>query len=169
MGVVVAMACGAGETPQAEPPAEVAASGGLAAGAGELIEGTPPGGLEDWLGDIEAGLSEAESGPGADPARLQRRLLDLYVGRQEYLEMYWGPSGRLQGAGGEALGDAIVQLEAAFHELLQAVVAEPVDAAGVRSWAAVTKRRAGEVRASALASGLELSPRRVAAGAAGGE
>lgn len=158
VAAAMAVACSEGEEPASDTqPADGRAVDMGAPGSG-LIQGTPPGGLEDWLSEIEAGLPSSPGAPGEESRQVQRRLLDLYVGRQEYLEMYWGPTGRLQGEGGEALGEAILELETAFHELLQAHVREPLDTARFVSALQAAKARVAAVRVAAPQSGLVLVP-----------
>ncbi|MGH7501177.1 MAG: hypothetical protein ACREL7_05400 [Longimicrobiales bacterium] len=134
VGLTVAL-FGAGCGPGA--PAEGEPEDGRAAAATEdgptaLIAGTPPGGLADWVSDIRAGTRGIEAIAAEDPTMAQRTALDLYVGRQEYLEMYYGTNGRLSIGVAEALGIAVMENEARFHELLQLLAATPVDTAAVR-------------------------------------
>jgi hypothetical protein len=121
------------------------------------IEGTPAGGLEDWLSDLEAGLpSMAEVVSQTVPT--QRGVVQLYVGRQEYIEMYWGPSGVLQGEGGAGLASGVVELEASFHELMQSLLGQPLDTARVRAAMDAVTTRIADVRREAAVSGLPLVP-----------
>lgn len=153
---LLAAACGAperGETGLPDVRGEAAVSDSLG-----RIEGTPPGDLDTWLTDIERGMDSALAAMDSGWVPAQRALLELYVGRQEYLEMYWGPSGRLQGEGGAELGERIVELESAFHELLQAFVSQPLDAERLERARGAVKSRIAEVRRVAPLSGLVLRP-----------
>jgi hypothetical protein len=162
LGLVVALAlaqagCGDGGVP--------GTGGSAPAGAGDpepsegfRMEGTPAGGLETWLAAITTGMPTSGSALTSDWQAQHRQLLELYIGKQEYVEMYWGPNGRLQGEGGVALGQAVLDLETAFHEVLQRLVAVPLDTAGVLSAAAKVRQEAAAVWDAAALSGLPLVP-----------
>lgn len=105
-----------------EPAAESMAAGGTdtsAATAQGLIPGTPPGGLAQWVEDIRTGLEAVPAQAAEDRALAQRTALDLYIGRQEYLELYYGEVGRFKAT--QALADAITADERAFHRILEMV------------------------------------------------
>ncbi len=87
-----------------------------AGGAEGPIEGTPPGDLGTWVADVREVL-EGLPGASVDRAVVQQQVLDMYVGRQEYVEMYYGPGGRL--AGSAELGAAVTAAEERFHALMQ--------------------------------------------------
>ncbi len=158
MAVGLAVAgCSRGDVPGTDASARTADSEASPAG-GLRVEGTPPGGLESWLSEIRSGMPTDGSAMKSQWQVLHRQLLELYVGRQEYVEMYWGPNGRLQGEGGLALGQAVLDLETAFHEVLQGIVAVPLDTTVVLSAAAKVKREADMVWAAAEVSGLSLEP-----------
>lgn len=150
---------------EANGPAVPEAAGAEAAEAGP-IEGTPAGGLDDWLSDIEAGLPSVEE-VATQPVPTQRGVVQLYVDRQEYIEMYWGPSGRLQGEGGAVLAEGVAELESAFHELIQSLLGQPPDTARVRSAMNTVTFRISDVRRVAAESGLLLVPPGNAAGSDG--
>jgi hypothetical protein len=128
-----AAACGAARDD--EPPGEEMDGAAIEAGsAADLIPNTPAGGLTDWVADIREGTTGIEGMAAEDPMRAQRAALDLYVGRQEYLELYYGTYGRLAGGGvAVELGQSIMDNEARFHELLQLLAVTPVDTAAVRA------------------------------------
>lgn len=67
------------------------------------------------MSDIRAGLREVE----AEPSAAGSRVVSLYVGRQEYIEMFYGPGGEITGQDHPALADAVMTQEATFHELMQ--------------------------------------------------
>ena len=98
-----AVAAPANTAPQAAPNA--------------LIPGTPPGDLDAWVREIRAGIAALPAAVAQDPAAAQRTALDLYVTRQEYLEMYYGVDGRLKQS--EELAAAVETAEERFHELLK--------------------------------------------------
>src|SRR5512142_505360 len=60
-----------------------------------LAAGTPAGGLHDWITDVRRGLQGVTETAAVDPTRASKAALDLYLTRQEYIEMYWGTAGRL--------------------------------------------------------------------------
>jgi high-affinity iron transporter len=94
-----------------------------------LIPGTPEGDLGDWVQNIVDGTARLPEEAKSDAASAQRKALDLYVSRQEYIEMYYGPGGKLSASA--ELGAAIESAEARFHELMQLLGAKPVDIAAV--------------------------------------
>jgi len=156
--VVAALAfarCGGEAAPETDGSAEAVEA---RSGEGIRVAGTPPGGLESWLADITSGMPADGSELVSSWQALHRRLLELYVGRQEYVEMYWGPNGRLQGEGGLALGQAVLDLETAYHEVLQGVVSVPLDTTAVLESAGKVKREAAAVLEAARVSGLPLAP-----------
>jgi hypothetical protein len=111
--VVAATACKA-ETQPASGHAEAAAG---APSDTTLIKGTPDGDLETWLGDMKSALTQVRDSLDANRAEAHKRVLDLYVSRQEYAEMYYGPGGRMQPE--PALADAVKMNETRFHELMR--------------------------------------------------
>lgn len=160
---LVAAACGEGKPrPEETGPAGTESPGAAAttpAGTPEgLIAGTPPGGLEDWVADIRegtAGLTERAltEGPAA-----QRVALDLYIGRQEYIEMYYGPGGRLHPAGATELGETVLAAEQEFHDLLQRLAVQPPDTAAIRLGVDSLGARLERVVRLAKAAGATLVP-----------
>ena len=60
-----------------------------------LIPGTPEGDLGDWVQNIIDGTAPLPEEAKSDAGSAQRKALDLYVSRQEYIEMYYGPGGKL--------------------------------------------------------------------------
>lgn len=99
----------------------------------DLIPGTPAGGLEDWVADIREGTVGIEVAAAEDATAAQRKALDLYVGRQEYLELYYGTNGRLTSGVEMELGEAVMENERRFHEMLQLLAVSPVDTAALRA------------------------------------
>ncbi len=101
------------ETPRADRAVTVAAS---ASAPATLAVGTPAGGLREWVGDVRRGLAGVPALAVRDAGQAQKRALDLYLTRQEYIEMYWGEGGRL--TRGRELAPAIEEAENRFHILL---------------------------------------------------
>ena len=50
-----------------------------------------------------------------DPAAAQRIVLDVYVNRQEFVEIYYGETGRVSAGG--PLGAAVMSAEKMFHDV----------------------------------------------------
>lgn len=133
-----ALGCGGADAPPADRAAESvspARQGTLArdaadtlASAAAVVPGTPPGGLYQWVSEIRSGISLLPAEAARDVAAAQRRALELYTTRQEYLEKYWGPRGRLISGG--ALGSAVEKAEHEFHDLMQLLVAAPAPDTG---------------------------------------
>ena len=146
--------CGPQEGETGEAPAAEAGTAGPSAGEASpgLIAGTPAGGLRDWVEAILAGTASLADDASADRSAAQRTALDLYITRQEYLEMYYGPSGRQPGT--PALGQAVLDAETRFHELLQLLAADPVDPAAVREGTTLLHAQLDRVLAEAGAAGV---------------
>ncbi len=106
----------AAETPRAGSAVMVPAG---ASAPATLAAGTPAGGLPDWIGDVRRGLAGVPALATRDAAEAQKRALDLYLTRQEYIEMYWGEGGRL--TRGRELAPAIEEAENRFHILLSSL------------------------------------------------
>jgi hypothetical protein len=77
--------------------------------------GTPAGALPDWITEVKKGIADLPALSQKDPAGAQKRALDLYLTRQEYIEMYWSAA-RLPTT--PALSQAVKDAETRFHELL---------------------------------------------------
>jgi FTR1 family protein len=114
--------------------------------AGGLIAGTPDGDLDQWVTDIRTGIQPLAAEAVADGPGAQRKALDLYITRQEYIEMYYGPGGRLQASA--ELGNAIEESEAAFHNLMQLLGKPPVDAEAARQAVAALDEKQARVLAA---------------------
>src|SRR5262245_49831258 len=87
---------------------------GQASPATEVIAGTPKGDLEDWVSEIRVGLDSVKG--VTNRVEANRRIVTLYATRQEFLEAYYGPTGRLSPT--ESLGTAVKTAETRFHELM---------------------------------------------------
>lgn len=136
---------------------------------GGLVRGTPPGGLRDWVSEIREGVRALPAEAVRDVAGARRRALDLYVTRQEYVEIYYGPGGRLLPAAAVELGAAVKEAEARFHELLQLLNQGPAPDS-VQVAAAVERLDAELTRvlAEADSAGAPASPRDTAGAGSGG-
>ena len=114
--------CSASGCEEKPKPAPAPQSAAPSAAAG-LVPGTPPGDFEDWLHVMRSGLDTVATELKTDRARAQKRVLDLYVTRQEYLEMYFGQGGRL--APTPELAESVKSAETRFHELMALTGAAP--------------------------------------------
>ncbi len=137
-------------------PSEARTSAVAPPGTG-LIQGTPAGGLEDWTREIKEGTRALTAQATTNAAAAQRRALDLYVGRQEYIEMYWGPQGRLKAAT-PALGASVLSAETAFHDLLQLLAFPPVDTMKMRTSVDTLALRMDRVLSEAKQANVPLMP-----------
>jgi len=105
------------EQPATQAADSTAASTQIAAAADTaLIPNTPPGDLEDWVAYMHAGLDTVATEIKTDHAAAQRRVIDIYVTRQEYAEQYYGPGGRMGPT--PELAESIKTAEDRFHELM---------------------------------------------------
>ena len=121
-------ALGCADQPEATTN-DTASAAGTAAPATGLIAGTPDGDLDTWVGDIRRGIATLPADAKTDVAAAGRKTNDLYISRQEYIEMYYGVGGRLKAS--EALGLEIENSEARFHELMKIFLAQPVDVSAI--------------------------------------
>lgn len=118
--MVIAVGCKA-EAPATEDP--VTEPAGTVAPDAPLIAGTPAGDIEQWIADIRSGLAGVEPAIDENRSEAHKRVLDLYVTRQEYIEMYYGLAGRMQPA--PELAEAVKLNETRFHELMRLTGAVP--------------------------------------------
>jgi len=147
----------AAETRPLGPATTVPAS---AAAPATLAAGTPAGGLRDWIAEVRQGLASVPAQATSQSGDAQRRALDLYLTRQEYIEMYWGEGGRL--TRGRELAPAIEEAENRFHLLLAAL--EPRFATKsevLRREIASLEQQYDRVLAAALSARVPLDPHRV--------
>ncbi|MCI0434302.1 MAG: hypothetical protein L0271_11795 [Gemmatimonadetes bacterium] len=155
----VVTGCGPGDAKATNEPSGTARSVDVPA---VPVAGTPPGGLRDWVAAIRSGTAPLADDAVHDRAAAQRAALNLYIGRQEYLELYYGTAGREPHS--ETLGMAVMEAEARFHTLLQLLSVEPVDAAAVRAGVAALHDRLDAVVREADAAGVpEVLPGNVPA------
>ncbi len=156
---VFGLACGGAD--EAADYAAPAAAGADGATVEEVLPGTPPGGLADWVADIERGLEGLPGGFGSASGTEEgwgRRVVDLYITRQEFIERYYG-SGGLLGAG-EALGDEVTEAESRFHALLTLTGgAEATDSSTLAAAVSALLEQLAVVVEDAESAGLPLDPR----------
>lgn len=98
------LACGQG-------PASVEAPGTLDVPTSALA--FPPGDTDDWIGEILTELADIRPDDGGAAT-----IVRLYIGRQEYLEILYGPAGLLTGERYPKLGQRVRAAEQAFHDLM---------------------------------------------------
>ncbi len=92
---VFGLACGGAD--EATDYAAPAAAAEDSATVEQVLPGTPPGGLADWVADIERGLEGLPAGFASASGTEEgwgRRVVDLYITRQEFIERYYGSGGR---------------------------------------------------------------------------
>ncbi len=144
--------------PSPKPPAAISVA------PSALAPGTPRGGLRDWIGDVRRGLVPIPEEAVRDWSAAQRAALELYLTRQEYIEMYWGSDGKL--TRGTALGPAVKEAETRFHDVLQQllpgkVIQPAVMRVGIDSLSVQYDR----VLAAAQRAGVPLDPHVLVPGA----
>jgi FTR1 family protein len=115
--------------------AKVADNAGTAADSSAPAAGSasrPPGSLLDWLADMRSRVQAIPNLYASDRAKAQAEVLDIYIYRQEYIELYYGDAGKVS-RGGE-LGTAVMEAERMFHDLMLIVgPTSPLDLTHVRS------------------------------------
>lgn len=135
--VAASVACGGGaDAPDGvdELPSPATEAGAEAPPVVERLPGTPEGGLRDWVAEIRQGMEGVSALAAEDADSAQQVVVGLYTGRQEWLERYWGTYGLFTQEVEPELGQAVMDAEAVFHELLVLVseggaTVEQVDAA----------------------------------------
>jgi hypothetical protein len=146
-------------TPEAEaatPPVAKPAAAAEPATV-ELIPGTPSGDLEQWVAEMRTSLETIKREAATDLPSAHRRTLDLYVTRQEYLEMYYGPGQRM--AAPAELGAAVKLNEDYFHALMGLTGAQPPSsAASVQAAVADIEKQLDVVLAAAKHATNRLRP-----------
>ncbi len=116
----------------------------------------PPGTAIEWIDDAVEGLRALSTMPPEDAAA---RVVDLYVGRQEYLELLYARGGLVTGDRHPRLDDQVRAAEVAFHELMAATRDE--SAADERAITEAVDRAIAHllaVRASILDQELPVRP-----------
>lgn len=143
--LTTAMGCGKGPGPvEAPTEAEVVAP------AVEL----PSGGADQWIDEILTELADlpADDGGAATVVR-------LYIGRQEYLEILYGPAGLITGERYPELGRQVRAAEEAFHDLI--AISHDEDARTSPRLPIAIEHLSGalrNVRANIRSAGLPLRP-----------
>lgn len=119
--VAASFACGGGaDAPDGadELAPSAAEAGAEAPPAVERLPGTPDGGLRDWVAEIRQGMEGVSALAAENADSAQKVVVGLYTGRQEWLERYWGTYGLFTQEVEPELGQAVMDAEAVFHELL---------------------------------------------------
>ncbi|MGH7540764.1 MAG: FTR1 family protein, partial [Gemmatimonadota bacterium] len=151
------VACGSGERADSAPPA-AAAPDTVATLAPGLLPGTPEGGLADWIAEVESELVDVPARAAAGEAGAGQRVVELYIGRQEFIERYYGPGGLLEPGG--VLAEAVRVAELRFHELMTLTGgAEAPDSAAVAGAAGALLAQYDVVLEEARHDGVPLDPR----------
>jgi high-affinity iron transporter len=127
LALAITAACERAESPENTQVAETQAA--PAAPASGLIAGTPEGDLDRWVTDIRSGIAPLTEEAKTNGSAAQGKALNLYVTRQEYIEMYYGAGGRLNASA--ALGTEVEAAETRFHELMKLLGTQPVDVPAV--------------------------------------
>ncbi len=140
LAAAFAAACSGDSRPQTTPATPPAAERPVA-----RIDGTPEGGLVEWVADMQAGLDTVVVVAQRDRDAAQRVVLDVYVNRQEWLERYYGKYGALQADTASALGTAVMDAEARFHTLLTLVASEGADSAAIATAVSSVRAELGRV------------------------
>jgi FTR1 family protein len=126
---VAATACRQSDSTETKTPQVAAAEPVTTPAAGGLIAGTPEGDLDQWVSDIRLGIAPLPKQARTDVAGAGRKATELYVSRQEYIEMYYGAGGRLKASA--ALGVEVETAETRFHELMKLLITPPVAVSAV--------------------------------------
>jgi hypothetical protein len=148
---IVSAACGE------EPPAQNDTALTVAPAA-ERLAGTPEGGLHTWVQDIRSGTNDLAERFRQDPKEAEKTAVDLYVNRQEWLERYWGTYGVLTQSVAPELGQAVMDAEARFHELLTVLTGSDATAVGVDEAVQALDRQLELVVEKSQAANVPLSP-----------
>jgi len=97
-----------------------------------VLQGTPPGDLPEWVADMRTGLDSVAKQVAGPRSAVHVGVLTLYATRQEFLEAYYGTSGRMGPT--PALAEAVMTAEARFHDLMRLTSATPAaEAAAIRA------------------------------------
>ncbi|MBI4520893.1 MAG: FTR1 family iron permease [Gemmatimonadetes bacterium] len=152
---------GCGDRPETSESQDRGSAAGGATGTAATggVPGQPAGGLRDWVGDVSRGFREVVAlAQAGDVPAARSRALDLYISRQEYIEIFYGAGGRLVAPTHAALATTVEDSETRFHELLQLVNASPVDSAGLAAAMAAVEAQHQRVIAEAEAAGVPMMP-----------
>jgi hypothetical protein len=120
--------------------------------------GLPQGGLEQWVTDARDSVVHVIPMASTDLKRAQQHAAAAYIDRQEVIEMYYGPGGKMNPS--TALANAVRAAEDRFHRVL-AVLALP-DSLEVRKQIAGAvdslSMQYSEVLKVAKSSGVNMFP-----------
>lgn len=139
--------------------------GGGPSASGE-VPGTPEGGLERWVDEVRSGVAGLPELASRDPAAAKNQALQLYVTRQEYIEIYYGSGGRA--VRDAALAEAVTTAESRFHDLLRILnpASGGVDCAAVRPAVGALNDQYDRVLRRARELGVDLGRLELPAGGA---
>lgn len=157
IAAVFACACADGAE-QRDVAGEATAPTAEAATEPGLLGGTPPGGLAEWVGDIRAGLEPVPEQAATDASAALRTVLDLYVTRQEYIELYWGVNRPL--FAGDVMDAEVEEAERRFHVLMQLLQRpEAPEVSAVAEAVEAVRAQEAAVLETARSVGAVLDPR----------
>ena len=92
--------------------------------AGEAVDGDGEGvSLTGWVDEIRTGIEPLAAQVETDPAQTRMDAVGLYVTRMERIEQAFGPRGRV--VDNAALGHAVNEAEARFHDLMEILSVTP--------------------------------------------
>jgi hypothetical protein len=137
LGLCLAVACVSDDDDDDKKPDSDSQVGTAAPVAPEAqparADGTPPGGLKEWVAEIRAALIEVQAKLPKDTQAARQVAVDFYVNRQEWLEYYYGRYGKLTGDSSSSLPDAVMDAEARYHELIMMLSADAPSRSAVDS------------------------------------
>lgn len=130
-------------------------AGGLALVTVLLWAGCEAGGA--GAGDAAEQAGAGDQAATAESGNARQDVLNLYLTRQEYIEVYYGPGGRLAPEA-EQLHAAVETSEARFHELMQLLGTDQADPARVEASVRALHAAHDRVLEEARAADVPLSP-----------
>jgi high-affinity iron transporter len=111
----------------------------------------------DWVAEMRTRVRAVPEMLGRDATAAQREVLDIYIGRQEFLEQYYGPAGTVSAGG--PLGDEVILAERMFHDLMGLVgQGSGADVSKVRSLTDSLDKTLTAVARFAVEKGVLLTP-----------
>ncbi len=129
----------------------------------QRLPGTPPGGLRTWVADIQTGIAGLVETATTDVDAAAKQAVSLYVGRQEWLERYWGSYGILTQGVAPELGNAVMDAEARFHELMVLLAEKKPEPPQIESAVTALRAQLEVVLTKAEAANVALEPPAAAA------
>lgn len=124
----------------------------------------PPGDVTAWIDEMTDGLREV---PSLGREHAAARITELYIGRQEYLELLYADGGAVSGDGHRLLDAHIRSAESAFHELMTLTRTHDSRDGSIDEAVARAIGDLVAARREILALGLPLRPDSVARGGSG--